>query len=50
MACDVWEHRACLHSENRRPEHLKAFWDVVQWEAVSNRFEEINGKSMSESV
>ena len=39
LACDVWEHSYYLKYENRRPEYLKAFWDVVQWDAVSSRYE-----------
>lgn len=41
LACDVWEHSYYLKYENRRPEYLKAFWDVVQWEAVSQRLDKV---------
>jgi len=47
MACDVWEHSYYLRYENRRPDYLKAFWDVVQWQAVSRRFEDVLQKSLS---
>jgi len=47
MACDVWEHSYYLRYENRRPEYLKAFWDVVQWQAVSRRLEDVLQKSLS---
>ena len=50
LACDVWEHSYYLKYENRRPEYLKAFWDVVQWEAVSRRFESVLEQSLISAV
>lgn len=38
LTCDVWEHAYYVDYENRRPDYLKAFWDIVDWERVSQRF------------
>jgi superoxide dismutase, Fe-Mn family len=36
---DVWEHAYYLHYESRRPEYLKTWWSIVDWEEASHRFE-----------
>ena len=41
LTCDLWEHAYYLKYRNRRPEWLKQWWQLVDWQGVAKRYESI---------
>jgi Fe-Mn family superoxide dismutase len=38
FTCDVWEHAYYIDYRNRRPDYIKNFWEILDWDIVASRF------------
>jgi len=38
LTCDVWEHAYYLDYRNKRPEYIKSFWEIIDWNIIASRY------------
>jgi superoxide dismutase, Fe-Mn family len=40
MTCDVWEHAYYIDYRNKRPDYIKSFWEILDWNIIGDRYDE----------
>ncbi|MCF8221553.1 MAG: superoxide dismutase [Bacteroidales bacterium] len=38
LTCDVWEHAYYIDYRNKRPDYLKSFWEIIDWDIIASRY------------
>ncbi|MEI6050763.1 MAG: superoxide dismutase [Bacteroidota bacterium] len=38
MTCDVWEHAYYIDYRNKRPDYIKSFWEILDWDIIAKRY------------
>jgi superoxide dismutase, Fe-Mn family len=38
LTCDVWEHAYYIDYRNRRPDYIKSFWEIIDWDIITERY------------
>ena len=46
LTCDVWEHAYYIDRRNKRPDYLKAFWEIVNWRFVANNLADVSADNV----